>query len=284
VKHRKFVALAVVAALAGAAFAHFVPLPLSYAAGPEILSEVVVYHSTPERGAPAYKLATEEGDEGFALEHGDSFWILDDVHSPERIVFDQAQFADIGAATDVEVVAAIGAQATRAVAFSDNGFIGLRGVVGGSSRSLRLEDGAGAPLESLHLDTSIVFGRDDIELHIATPAPEGLAGGTPSFAQHPYVVLGSNAPGLMRFHGQLLPVQRNASMATLFQASAQGLLPGFIGVLDEHSTSTATLPLDQIDALFGPNPPSDLFFVLAVLSLDGSQVELVSSQLHVSLL
>lgn len=270
--------------IAGVALAHHVPVPLSYIAGEEILTEVVVRLGADQPGVPAYKLARGEHEHHIALAHGDSFWVIDGLNPAQRVEFRAEQFADIDHADEHEVVDAINAQVSVAQAFSQNSYFGFRGMLGGTNHKLRLEDGVGSPLSKLDFDMDQVLGRNTVDLVLSIPADHhGAASAHEGLEHHPYLLLASATDGASLFKGATIPLGRDGTMVKFFRNTANGALAGFRGNLDDNADAAASLPVQQLAQLLGPTPPSKVYFAYVVFSMDMAEVEFVSNRFTVNI-
>lgn len=268
-------------ALAGIASAHHISVALSHLVGPEILTSIDVYLSPFNEGTPAYQLATGEHDHDIALADGDSFAVVDEHGVAQTVVFHAADFADIGHATDHEVIDAIAAQLSNAVAFSNNGFLGLRGLTGGTTGRLGLTDVTPGTLDKLQLEAGNAFGADDIAFELSIPADGPFA--QPGLEGHPYLLLASTLDGSFVRQGKTIPIGLHSSVRKFAGATYSGLLPSFRGQLNATADAHATLPVDAIETILGTTP-SQIYLAHVVFSQDFSSIEYVSNQFVVNVL
>ena len=103
-------------------------------------------------------VATQAGPYGLAA--GDSFTIDIDGQGPTAVTFNAGQFADISQATPAEVAAAINSQIVGASAEVSDGRVVLRSNSTNGTGSLELADGAGGPLATMGLSTTLETGGD----------------------------------------------------------------------------------------------------------------------------
>jgi hypothetical protein len=258
--------------LGAVALAHHVPVELSFLQGKEILTGVVYQMNAPNPGIPAYRVGSGEIDEhhGMALGHGDSFSVSDGSGAVDTVVFDAADFADIGDVQVHDVVAAINAKATLFEAFEDNAYMVFRALNGGQSSTLATTDGIGAPLSKLQIPNGTSQGTDEVRLVISTPEDT-------SFELHPYLVIASTTLGDTPLGNDTLHVLPDDTTALFAQLTRLGVLPGFAGFLDANGDAEAVVSGSSIQRLYGVTAPDALHFSYLVLSKDGSAVELVSN-------
>jgi hypothetical protein len=269
-------------AFASAALAHHVHVPLSTLFGPEVLDGVVFYTETGKFGVPHVRPSTEtfDHDHTFAFADGDSFDVTTNSGATETVVFDAASFqavgSDIGAATAEEVAEVLSAQATLLEAYTANEALVVRGLEGGSSKTLDLTDGTGSPLAKLTLPSGAGAGSDHLDLVISIPEdhPVDLAG-------HNYWLLISGTPGSLSFQGQTIPLGVDATLNLGAVMAASGKLPGFIGQLDAGNDAAAT----AVGAWFTNfTPGMKLYFAYVVMSPDWSTLDYVSNRFTVDFL
>jgi len=270
------------ALLAGLAYSSHVPVALSSIFGGDVLSSITYYASSGNLGVPAYVIGGEledDGDDegGFALADGDTFSVANTDGVTETVTFSEADFADIGAATQDEVVAAIAAQLTIADVALDNGHIVVRGLEGGPSATLVLSDGTGAPLAALDLEAGVTNGASDIELTISVPAEIGDLSGKP------YLLVASTTPGTIPVAGFEVPVAYDTTTAQVLRAAQLGLLDGFLGELDANNDALATFETDLLAPLFPNGLPTSLLFTYVVFDDELTGIEYVSNAFEVQI-
>jgi hypothetical protein len=197
----------------------------------------------------------------------------------ERVTFEAAQFADIAHATPEEVRDAINAQLGVGKALVDSGMLMLRGMQGGAGAAITLADGPGSPLGQLGFASGTLTGTEDIELRLAT----GLDDAADALDRHPFLLVVSTTPGSVQVAGHTLPLAIDATTLAALRAAELGLLPGFIGELDEHGDALATFDTALLPALFPAGTPERLYFAFVVLSPDLTGIELTSNlfQTHI---
>ena len=98
--------------------------------------------------------------EPFSLAAGDSFTLDVDGTGPQTVTFNPGAFTNMGAASASEMAAAINAQITGATAEAVDGRLVIRSASTGSASSLQLTDGAGGPLATTGLSTTLETGAD----------------------------------------------------------------------------------------------------------------------------
>ncbi len=250
--------------------------------GEEILTEVVVYHQpvSGNFGVPPYVGAFGEHDHSVGLDEGDSFSFATQSGVVETVTFHAADFADIGAATDHEVVAAINAQLVTGEALTQNGYFFFRSFEGGAQSGVSLFEENGG-LAKLNFAPQSHSGSDAIELTLSIPledghghehdhASSGLEGAL-------YYVLASDELGSFDFLEGHLPIAMTPTMRKFYAAARQGLLPGFIGNLDDNADAFASVPVDLLQPILGPELPEALYFAFFVIAPDAPEVAFVSN-------
>lgn len=287
-------------ALGGVLFANHVAVGLSSLFGYEIVDKIVFVESEGLTGVPAFVVGGE--DETYELTAGDSFKVMRTDGVFDTVTFDAADFVDIQNATLDEVADAVSAQLTVAQFGELNGFLTFTGLEGGADASLTLANLTGLPLEDLQFTPDTTFGTKDIEFTISVPAPEGHGhggdhgdGGHPASAadggdhgdghgghEHPgqdqgnanglagkrYVLVLSTTEGATGIGGLELPVAFDATTALGLRATNLGLLPGFVGKLNENEDEWATFPSDLLPLFFPEGNPESLYFAYAVFDFD----------------
>lgn len=280
---KTFTILAGLLLLVGVALATHVPVPLSSVFGGDVLSSIVYYTSDGNLGVPAYVIGGEIGDggddgAGFHLDDGDAFTVTTADGSSETVTFSAADFADIGEATQDEVVAVLDGQLTLAEAALDNGHVVLRGLQGGSSAALILTDGPGSPLAALDVGAGLTSGASDIELTISAPAEAGDLSGKP------YLLVASTTPGVIPVAGFEVPLLYDATTAQIMRAAQLGVVDGFLGTLDANNDALAVFETDLLAKLYPDGAPPALLFAYVVFDESLSQIEFVSNAFEVQLL
>lgn len=94
----------------------------------------------------------------FTLAAGSALQVKVDGGATQNITFNTSQFADISAATAGEVAAAINAQLTGAKAVVAGGALSIVSLSSGSTSSIQITDGGGAPNAALQFSTAIDTG------------------------------------------------------------------------------------------------------------------------------
>jgi hypothetical protein len=244
--------------IATLAFAHHVPMGLSYVAGREILSVVKFFTATGQFGVPAYKVGDVEAPEHgepVGLVAGDGFSVMDQDGNIQKVVLEEADFDDIETADMDEVVEAINAKSTLLQAAERNGFLVLEGVSGGFAKSLAIaDDGA---LGKMGMSGGQVFGSDDITLTLSIPDPDlDLAGA-------PFLMLTTTLDGSFTMQGFTVPLGRDPSFFKVRNVHAGS------GFLDANSDATVTITGAQIQRAFAGNYPDELYAAFLVFGHDG---------------
>ena len=250
-------------------FANHVAVPLSSAFGTEVLTDIT-FHQL--EGVPHYRVT--EG-EVFQVPTGATFFLSDHSDHSDEIVLAG------GAMTDAEVVAAINAQATMAVASIQNGHVVLESHAGGAATLLNVQEGTGG-LAALGFAGGPGFGSDDVELTLSIPgAHEHGSDHEGGFAHHPYVLIASATAGTTQAGALEVPVAFDQTTTLFLRATRLGLLPGFLGELDHGGDASATVGGEVLGQLFPAGLPSELHFAFGVFSQDGSTLEFVSNRFTV---
>jgi len=261
-----------VVALAATVLAHHIAMPLSSAAGTEVLS-VITFH--PGQGVPNYRLA--EGHE-FDVPAGATFHVADSADASETIVLAG------GLMTAHDVVETINSQSLIVRASEQNGHVVVEGVQGGDTAVVDLQDGVGGGLSALGLTPGAGAGTQDIHLELSIPLDEthatDHAGG---FAHHPYIIVASTTPGVTQVGAQQVPFAFDLATTRFLRAAQFGLLQSFVGELNETEDASAVLPAGMLGQLFPQGLPSQLFLAFGVLSEGGNSVEFVSNPFTVNI-
>jgi len=270
--------------LAGATvFAHHIQVGLSSVFGTEILSEVVFHTASVKFGVAPHVLGT--GDHTVKLSAGhSSFAITDTNGNTQTIDIDGSAFANPAVVDLHEVVEQIEAQLTVAEVTITGNTLVFRGKDGGSTSTLTLADGPGAPLAALEVVPGLTSGADNIELSLSIPLPEeneDAPGEILDLAHHPYVVVLSTTEGSTGVGGFQIPVAFDAVTELGIRATNLGLLPGFFGQLDANSDALVTFDSDLLAKLFPAGLPAKLHFAYVVLDPAFSKIEFASNRFDV---
>jgi hypothetical protein len=264
--------------LTALALAHHVPVGLSHVAGAEILREVQFFTAAGVFGVPATKVGVAEvpgHHDPVGIADGDTFVVVDQSGTSESVTLEAGDFADISGAVMDEVVAVINAKAALFEAVEQNGFLVLRGNVGGPAASIEVADGAGGPLAKMGMGGGLAFGSEDLELTLSIPDPSlDLAGGR-------YLVLASTTAGSFTLGSHTVPSAPDALTLALIAAARGGQAAGFKGVLDANGDASAMLLGSQLAPGFAGGYPDELHLAYLVLAPGTSQVAYVSNRFTV---
>lgn len=277
---RSILATAGAACLAAPAFAHHVTKTLSYARGPEVVESVTYFNRFDNRGVPAYLLANDEHFDSYALVDGTSIVIADGLGNTQTALVTAAMFPDIGHATIDEIVEALAPQVTIANVGEQNGFLLVEGLAGGSTGHVGVSAGAGNLLAQLNLPATTVVGEADIPL-LLSHFEEGA--NPPDYAGHPYRIFASTTAGTSLIGGRQIPIRFDRTTRHVARLTQLGALPAFAGHLSATEDARAAFRAEAIPALFGANPPTQIYFAYAIYSMDGSQVLFTSNRFTVNL-
>ena len=240
----------------------------------KFLTELVYYQQLGNVGVPAYTM--NMGEMTYALTSGSGFSVTGAAGTTEQVVFDAADFADIGAATMDEVMDSINAQVTGAEALMDSGMLMLRGLQGGSDAELTLAEGTGGALATLGFDADTMMGAEDVELKLITdvgddPVDNHLAG-------HTYLIVVSTTPGETPAAGKVVPLAIDDTTLLGLRAVQFGLLPGFMGTLDEKGEALATFDTALLKKMFPAGAPDELYFSFVVFDSAATTLEFASNR------
>ena len=240
----------------------------------KFLTELVYYQKLDNIGVPAYTM--NMGDMTYSLSHGSSFTVSDGAGQTEEVVFDAADFADIGAATMDEVMDAINAQVTGSEAMVDSGMLMLRGLQGGPDAELTLAEGTGGALATLGFAADTMMGAEDVELKLITdvgdaPMENHLAG-------HTYMLVMSTTAGETQAAGQTVPLAIDATTLLGLRALQFGLLPSFMGTLDQDGAAHATFDTALLKKMFPAGAPDELYFSFVVFDPGLTSLEFASNR------
>jgi hypothetical protein len=265
-----------------AAWANHVSTPLSYIAGPNVLSRVSYFEET---GIPPLAIGNGEFEEGEVLSFapGDSFVIRSNGHE-ETITFQAADFADFDSVTPEEALARIDAKSALAAASLDNFHSLFSGLQGGDESLLELIDGSGSPLLELKQSGGLYSGSRNIRMDISIPSDHHGDGDAEhgGLENHPYLLLASTTDGSFLLRGEQVPIGLDATTARfLFWSRFPNALPGFMGRLDDNEDSEALLRRNVMSFLLRNSPREELYFAFVVFSMDLRDVEFVSNRFTV---
>ena len=240
----------------------------------KFLTELVYYQKLGNVGVPAYTM--NMGDMTYNLSHGSSFSVSDGAGQTEEVVFDAADFADIGAATMDEVMDAINAQVTGSEAMVDSGMLMLRGLQGGPDAELTLAEGTGGALATLGFAADTMMGAEDVELKLITdvgdaPMEHHLAG-------HTYMLVMSTTAGETQAAGKTVPLAIDETTLLGLRAIEFGLLPGFVGTLDQNGEALATFDTALLKKMFPAGAPDELYFSFVVFDPGLTSLEFASNR------
>jgi hypothetical protein len=265
--------------LATVVVAHHVPVPLSHVMGNEILREVVFLTDAGLFGVPPYVHgdAEIEHHQPISLSDGDTVEVKH-AGQIETVVFESADFADIGAAEIEEVLDVLSAKSTLIEAYDTNGYAVVRGTQGGELAALSLRDVVGSALGQMNIQGGPAqLGSNDLVLEVSVP---GDAVGHAQ-ANHRYLVLMSLTEGQFQLGGATVPLGLDAVTRAGAQAALQGLLPGFFGRLDDGGDAQAKVEGELLVDAFGASFPDKMYFAFVVLEPGSLHVEFVSTRFTV---
>ena len=268
-----------VAVIGITALAHHVDQPLSYIHGENVLDEVNVMHGVDLRGIPAYVVSADEFEGTFALADGDEFFVTDSQGNEEEVHFHDHDFVDIGNATPDEVLDAINKHFTLGVAFEHNGYLVIEGLTeAGEASSLTLTDGAGSPLDALHIAPGTYVGEKHLELVLSTPRERHDG----AFAHHRFLMLASATEGSSRVQGMDLPVELDELSFRVFDAIERNQLPELKGRLGHSGDGIARITDGRIERAFeAAGDVDELYFFYVVLEEDEDRIAFVSNRFTV---
>jgi hypothetical protein len=271
--------------LAGASvFAHHVQAGLSSMLGAETLTEVLYVAKSGKIGVAPHAIGTE--DPFVEVVPHATLTVTDTDGNSETAVVTSGLFSNPAQVDLQEAAQALGAQLSLAEMLVVNDTLVIRGKDGGSASSLSLTDSGGL-LGSLGIATgTTVLGADDIELSISV-SPEGHHhhhhhhDPAVSLAHHPYVMILSATEGVTGVGGVPIPVAFDATTDLGLRALNMGLLPGFVGELDEFEDATATFDTALLAKFFPAGLPERLFFTFVVFNEDVTGISYVSNRFDV---
>jgi len=252
-------------ALAALAFAHHIPVALSYVAGAEILTNVDLRLSGESIGVPPYVVSNGEL-ETVSIADGAQFSVVNGEGTTETVTFDAADFADMSAIPVEDVVAHVNSQLSVAMAEVDNSYFTLRGLGGGVASTLGLQDGVSNPLASLNLGETTVAGALNAHMAISVPGEDhhhGEHDHQSDYAGFQYLLVASATQGeFVLPNGMSLPLALDAWTVEFLNATDAGMLPGFHGVLNETGDAEAILPTLLLPS---GSMPEKLYFAYLVV-------------------
>ena len=137
-----------------------------------------------------------------------------------------------------------------------------------------------AVLAALQLPGDAASGDDVVRLVLSVPADHhGLH--HDDLAGHPYVLLVSGTPARFGHGGHALPFAPDAITRKMLAATKAGLLPTFLGELDDNADALAELPIADLRAVLGDEMPSELYFAYFVQNDTRTQNLFVSNRFTV---
>lgn len=256
-------------ALGASVFAHHIAVGLSSQFGGEIVDQIVFYESAQTFGVPAYALGSAAHH--FHLTDGDSFFVSNETGATDEITIRAQDFADMTDASMEEIVAAIESQLTVGHVTTVNNTLTFHGATGGDTSSITLAAGAGGVMSDLDLQPGTVFGSKDIGFTLSVPSDEHEHGGDEDHigdhAHAPYVLVGGLTPGVTPIDGVEVPLAVDATVHRFLRAANAGLLPGFVGELDENADAEVVFPSSLLSKFFPNGTPDELHF--AYVAFDG---------------
>jgi hypothetical protein len=262
------------------ALAHHITQSLSYGRGPEVVATVPFFDRAQDQGVPAYLLGNDEFEGTFDLVDGSSIVVSDGLGHSQTAFVTAAQFPDIRHATAEQVLDALAPQVTIADLVEENGFLAIRGLVGGPGATIAVAPGAGNLFAHLDLPTAPAAGEADVPLLLS----HFEAGANPpDYAGHPYRIFASTTEGTSLLGGHPMPIRFDSTTRAVARLAQHGALPAFAGRWNGTEDARAAFRAAAIPALFGANPPARIHFAYAIYSLDGAQVLFTSNRFTVEI-
>jgi len=256
-------------ALGASVFAHHIAVGLSSQFGGEIVDQIVFYENAQTFGVPAYALGSSAHH--FHLTDGDTFFVSDGNGASDEITIRAEDFADMSDASMEEIVAAIGAQLSVAQVTTVNNTLTFHGTTGGDTSSITLSSGAGSAMADLELSPGTAFGSKDIGFTLSVPADHehGDEDHIDDFAHAPYVLVGGLTPGVTPIDGVEIPLAVDTTVLNFLRATKTGLLPGFVGELDDNADASTSFPSALLSKFFPNGTPDELHFAYVVFDGHG---------------